>query len=290
MIELVLATAEIDEDESLEPLIESAAELGVGWVDLLYPRNTVVEGLPRTVSRLADANLRVAAVGTRTELGGEGDVTEHQRTLMEAIRIAGDLECAYVNTYFGARASRNDETAIKDYQRNLEPCLELAESRNVTITLENEFDALGEDPFESELTRRPESIRKLMESIGSMRFRLAFDPCNAYFANTESFPAYYEAVRPFIGYVHVKDGHRLGDSSDSVDPRWKRYADNGRSYQTCELGSGALNWNGLLSRLLADRYQGFACLEPHAIPEHRAAAWRQAVGFLRGFVDAATGP
>lgn len=282
MIDLALATAEIDEDETLSPLVDAAAELDVRWVDLLHPRNTAVEGLERTLTRLADAGVRVSAIGTRTELGDETDVTVHQRTLSDAIRVAANIGCGYVNTYFGTRTSVDDATATKEYRRNLEPCLELAEERGVTITLENEFDALGEDPLGSDLTRRADAVRDLFEAVDSARFRLAFDACNAYFADAESFPTYYETVRPFIGYVHVKDGRRR---AGSPDPRWKCYDDHGRGYRTCELGAGAVNWHGLLAGLTADGYQGFLCLEPHAVPAHRAAAWRQAVGFLRPFVD-----
>ncbi|MFL6145115.1 MAG: sugar phosphate isomerase/epimerase family protein [Labedaea sp.] len=286
MIDLVLATAEIDEDETLAPLVDSAVELGVRWVDLLYPRNTDFEGLQRTLNRLADADLRVAAIGTRTELGIEGDVKQHQQRLMEAISVAVDVGCEYVNTYCGARTRMDDGVVIKEYQRNLEPCLELAQRRNVTITLENEFDALGQDPHGSDLTRRADAVRKLVESVGSDRFRLAFDPCNAHFADAECFPAYYETIREFIGYVHVKDGHLRSDPPDS---RWKCYDDHGRGYQVCELGSGALNWHGILSGLLADGYDGFLCLEPHALPGHRAEAWRQAVRFLQPLTSATGG-
>jgi sugar phosphate isomerase/epimerase len=286
-MEMTLATAEIDEDETLSPLVDAAAELDVRWVDLLHPRNTAAEGLERTLARLAGAGVRVSAIGTTTRLGDEtDDVTAHRRALADAIRVAADIGCGYVNTYFGTRSSVDDATAVEDYRRNLEPCLGLAEDRAVTITLENEFDAAGEDPLGSDLTRRAESVRGLMEAVDSARFRFAFDACNAYFADVEGFPAYFEVIRPFIGYVHVKDGRRR---AGSPDPRWKDYDDHGRRYRTCELGTGALNWHGLLAGLTADGYGGFLCLEPHAVPGHRAAAWRQAVDFLRPYAAAANG-
>ena len=277
-MEFALATAEIEEDETLAPLVASAVDLGVRWVDLLYPRNTETEGLSKTIDRLAEADLRVSAIGTPTRLGGE-DASADQELLVKAIRIAADLDCPFVNTYFGTRSVVDDSVAIKEYRHNLLPCLEVAEDLGVTITLENEFDALGADPGGSDLTRRPESVRQLMEAVDSERFRLAFDPCNAHFAGVESFPGYYDAVEPFIGYLHVKDGHReIGDG----DPRWKPYSDHGRDYRTCELGAGVVNWSGLLSRLIGGGYDGFVLLEPHAVPAHRAAAWRQAHDFLTG--------
>ena len=159
---------------------------------------------------------------------------------------------------------------------------ERAEALGVTLTLENEFDCFGHDPAGSDPTRRPEATARLFERVGSSRFRLTFDPCNAYFAGIEAFPSFYEAVRPFIGYVHVKDGGRL---TGAADPAWTEFSDHGRRYATCPLGEGALNWPGLLRALARDGYSGFLTLEPHGRIESRDAAWDQAASTLKGWLN-----
>lgn len=282
-VQITLSGTELKQGEDLDPLIAAACRNGIEWLEVWYPMNTVAAGADATMERLARQGLRVAAIGTGTELGGDGDVSTSQRTLFEAMEIAHGIGCGIVGTYFGHRVARDDRAAIETYMRNVAPCVERAESLSVTLTLENEFDAFGHDAAGSDITRRADATVQLIERIGSPRFRLTFDPCNAYFAGLESFPQMYRSISPYISYVHVKDGAHWDGSAAGL---WTRFTDEGRDYATCALGEGALNWPGLLRALARDSYSGFLTIEPHAHATHRDAAWDSSVAVLRRWLEA----
>lgn len=281
-MDIAFSGTELKEGESIAPLVEAARRHGAGWLELWYPENFAAEGVDTTLERLASASLQVATVATGTKLGSPGDPSSHQRTLIEALELADRIGCGLVATYFGHRSKRDDEAAINAYVENVAPCVERAEALGVTLSLENEFDGFGNDPAGSDPTRRPEAAAWLLERVGSPRFRMTFDPCNAYFAGAEPFPRFYEAVRPHITYVHVKDGSLL---VEAADPGWTEFADSDRRYVTRPLGEGALNWPGLLKRLTRDGYDGFLTLEPHARTDHRDAAWDQAAQTLKQWLN-----
>jgi len=149
----------------------------------------------------------------------------------------------------------------------------------VTLCLENEFDVLGDDPLASDITRRPQRIRELVERVDSPHFRLTFDACNFYFAGVEPYPYAYELLKDHIVYVHLKDGARY-------DPRlysnqMLRFTDHSGEYVCLPVGQGGINIQGLLTRLLADGYTGFVTLEPHVESTRMEETIQQTLAYLR---------
>lgn len=278
-MQLALSGTEIAAAQGIEPLINTAQHLGVDCVEFWYPRNSEKLGLGASLARLSQAGIRVACVATATELCCEGDVSLAQHTITEAVRIAAEIECDMVNTYFGWPSVLDDHRAIEIYCRNLQPCLRAAEAAGVTLTLENEFDGLGCDPLGTDVTRRPESLAALMKTIDSTCFRVTFDPCNAYFAGVDPSHA-YDILAPYITYVHLKDGVAAGGDM-TVSPGWQLFVDNGHRYVTCPLGEGDIDWPQLFYKLHRDRYTGFLSLEPHCEPEWLVPAWKQAIDFVQ---------
>jgi sugar phosphate isomerase/epimerase len=47
------------------------------------------------------------------------------------------------------------------------------------------------------------------------------------------------------------------------------------------LGTGAVNWAGLVARLKHDGYRGAVSLEPHTLPEEMAGVMAQDAAYLR---------
>lgn len=281
-MQLAISGTELEENESIAPLIESARELEITFLELWYPRNTGASGLEATLDAIAEAGLRVACVSTGSELYRRGGSLEDQALLMEAIELAGRVGARFVNTYFGYYEVRDDEAAIAAYKRLLQPCLRRAEAHNVTIVLENEFNAFGVDTAASDITRRPSSLRRLFEEVNSPFFRSNFDACNFYCAGVEPYPDAYELLRPFIAYCHVKDGalYRPGMEGEAAEG-WRRFTDYDNEYIMRPLGEGAIPWANLLRSLCASNYEGFLTLEPHSVAELRASAWRQAAHYVR---------
>ena len=82
-----------------------------------------------------------------------------------------------------------------------------------------------------------------MQSIENPHFRAVLDPANYLQCAQVPYPFAYEAMHPWLAYVHVKDVRSDG--------------------ALVVAGEGASNWPALLQRLRQDGYDGFLALEPH---------------------------
>jgi sugar phosphate isomerase/epimerase len=284
-MQIALSGTELDTSDSITRLITAARTNGVHFIELWYPKNTEIEGIERTLSLLSEASISVACVATGSELYRSGGSSDDQALLTRAIELAHQLGAPFANTYFGYHSIQDDAAAIDAYQNRLHPCLALAEELGVTIVLENEFNAFGVDMAQSDITRRPLSLLQLMEQVASPNFRLTFDPCNYYFAGVEPFPYAYEVLSPYIAYIHVKDGRFYGSGMHLAARSWRRYRDFDREYIMQPLGQGAINWYGLLLRLVADSHAGILTLEPHADRSILDEAWTQGVSYLKSVLN-----
>lgn len=171
-----------------------------------------------------------------------------------AVDAAATLGAPLVNCYLaGLRPSVFVEA--------MRPAAEYAGGRGVTIVLENEaHDDSGP----------AESVRAIVEAVGSPHFGALYDPCNFYHANEEPYPYAYEVLADAIRYVHLKGGcwydpkgrpgeHRGGTMRGSAD-RYIGYV---------SVPEAAFNVDAILRRLARDGYEGFVSLEPH-VPAARA--------------------
>jgi sugar phosphate isomerase/epimerase len=83
----------------------------------------------------------------------------------------------------------------------------------------------------------------LLQSIDSPYLRAVLDPANYLQCQQTPYPDAYDAVHPWLEYVHVKDV-----SADGT---------------LVVAGEGEGHWPDLLQRLRSDGYDGFLALEPH---------------------------
>ncbi len=275
---VISGTGDMFQGVSIVRLLEAANRYRCAYIELWYPKNTKVEGLERSIGLIEEWGIRVAAVSTWTHLYWPTDVASQQALLRDGIELAHRLGAPIANTYFGHGAVWNDDFAIATYIRHVQPCLELAVKNGVTICLENEFDVLRDDPQASDITRRPECIRELVERIGSPHFRLTFDACNFYFAGVEPYPLAYEVLRDYIAYVHLKDGTRY---TAAYGPDALRFTDLSGEYVCTPVGQGAINHQALLARLKADGYDGFVALEPHVEMGRAAQTYEATLNYLK---------
>ena len=205
---LALAGDELPRGSSVTELIDLAQRHGFKHIELMHPKNTEVEGIERSLQLVENAGLKIVCVCSSSHMLMARNDEQERTRLLEALDIAGQCGARFANTYFGRRPTRDDDSAIEVYAENIKPCLQKAAELGVTIVLENEFDVGGRDPAQSDITRRPESLRRLVERLSSPYFRLTLDACNFYFAGVEPYPYAYRVVREQIAYVHVKDGAR----------------------------------------------------------------------------------
>ncbi len=118
--------------------------------------------------------------------------------------------------------------------KRLTSMTEKAHTANVTLLHENEKDIYGDT-----IARCVD----LLKSINDTHFQAAFDPANFIQCSQIPFPDAYEALHPWLRYMHVKDA--LADGS------------------VVAAGEGESHWSDILQRLHKNGYDGFFSLEPH---------------------------
>jgi 3-dehydroshikimate dehydratase len=110
----------------------------------------------------------------------------------------------------------------------------LARTANLTLLHENEKDIYGDT-----IAR----CIDLLQNINDPHFQAIFDPANFIQCKQTPYPDAYEALRPWLRYIHVKDA--LADGT------------------VVAAGEGIAHWSEIVQRLHVDGYDGFFSLEPH---------------------------
>lgn len=119
---------------------------------------------------------------------------------------------------------------------------EVSKDSGVLLLLENETGLFGETPAHARL---------IAEALCDQQFRLIFDPSNYVQRGWDVMDA-WTLLKPYVGYMHIKDSVRLPEGADA-------HADNPHRVA----GDGEAHIRELLSDLKAMNYQGYLSIEPH---------------------------
>ena len=254
MIRLSAFADEISPD--LNGQIATLQREGIRYLDLRSMWNVNVldlsDGQIGQIKYALDTySMSVAAIGSplgKTAI--DSPFEETMQKLERAIKVAQVLGTHFIRIFsfyppshphiVGTRAGTNRDEVM----RRLHMMIERARSANITLLHENEKDIYGDTI---------DHCVDLMRTCANGHFRAILDPANFIQCAQIPYPDAYDALHPWLAYVHVKDA--LPDGS------------------VVAAGEGATHWPDLLQRLRADGYDGFFSLEPHLA----------AAGQFRGF-------
>jgi len=124
--------------------------------------------------------------------------------------------------------------------------LKIAEREGVTLVLENEHSCYIGTGAEA---------AHIASEINAPHFKLVWDPGNAFGAGEVPFPDGYEAVKPWMAHVHVKDARLVETAEHGPQPQW------------CVVGEGEIDYVGQFAALKRDGYNGYVSLETHYVPK-----------------------
>ena len=244
MIRLSAFADEISPD--LEEQIAVLSSEKVRFLDLRGVWNTNVLDLSdQQVTRVKETldahGIGVAAIGSPIgKVPIDSSFNEHLHLFERAITVAQALQTPYIRifSFYPPAASVRGAVNPAEYRdevlRRLREMTARARAAAVILLHENEKDIYGDT-----ITRCVD----LLQGINDAHFQAVFDPANFIQCGQTPYPDAYEAIRPWLRYVHVKDAR----SDGSVVPA----------------GEGVSHWPELLQRLRADGYDGFLSLEPH---------------------------
>jgi sugar phosphate isomerase/epimerase len=192
---------------------------------------------------LQTAGIGVAAIGSPIgKVPVNAPFEEHMQRFERALTVAKMFDTPYIRLFsFYPPQGANEETGTpdpatyrEDVLRSLLAMTARAREEKCILTHENEKDIYGET-----IARNVD----LLQSINDPHFRAVLDPANYLQCDQRPYPDAYQATRPWLEYVHVKD----------VDA-------NGTLVVA---GQGEAQWPTLLQHLRDDGYDGFLTLEPH---------------------------
>jgi 3-dehydroshikimate dehydratase len=222
----------------------------IHFLDLRSVENTNVldlsdEQVARIKETLDAHGIGVAAIASPIgKVPIDSSFDEHLHRFERAMTLARVLQAPFIRIFSFyppmQREDRDDRSTVHpaEYRdevlRRLREMSARARAAGVALLHENEKDIYGD------------SIARcvdLLQSCSAPQFQAAFDPANFIQCEQTPFPDAYDALHPWLQYVHVKDARLDG----SVVPA----------------GEGVAHWPELLQRLRADGYDGFLSLEPH---------------------------
>lgn len=293
MFRLGVITDEIDAD--LERALAVARELGLREVELngVWGSNIVQLSpgeLDRVEALLQGAGVRVCALGTPAFKAVEVDLAlqpeghpgfvEHLAMVERGCDLARRFGAPYVRIFSlrkcgmqglgnpSPRLSRGGPVpgeTLAWIAGALRRAAEVAERAGVTLVVENVRSCWGNTCW---------NTARILEAAAHPRLKTVWDPGNDHVSGGDPFPEGYEAARPWIAHVHVKNA-AVVDASTGLT-RWER------------IGGGDLDYAPMLARLATDGYDGVVTLETHWRGENMSAeeSTRASFADLKALLDA----
>lgn len=224
---------EISQD--LTTQIESFKKLGISYIEmrgvdgdnLIHHDDAKVKEIKK---RLDDAGIKLSALGSPLgKISMDDSFEPHFEEFKRAVEIAHMMETPNIRMF--SFYPPHDKDAV--FER-LGKFADYARAHDVCLLHENEKDIYGE---------KAKECKEIMDTFGGKNFRAVFDFANFVQAGQDTLEA-YELLKDHIEYIHVKDAIA---GSGKVVPA----------------GFGDGNVKEIISRLIADGFDGFMSIEPH---------------------------
>ncbi|QRM33164.1 sugar phosphate isomerase/epimerase [Microvirga sp. VF16] len=265
-------------DLSLEEIFRTTAEWGLKHVDLYYKVNYVDFDVDevRRLSRVYD--VQVHSISTRgIPLSQRLDVTEQLEVISQALEHAGQLGAGFSESMAGPTKLSTAE-AVDRYVELISPIVRRAETLGVTLLVENVFNRdEARDP-----TASVEGTRMLLERVGSDNFALCWDIANFAVNGESTHPHPYEALKPWIKYVHLKDTLPQASCTLPYQETKRIMVDPERGgFVSVPLGQGIVDVDGVVDRLIRDEFAYPVTVELFCSPDKRAPYWDQTGQWLK---------
>ena len=244
MFKLAVISDEISQD--LDVVIRFAQENLLQGVELRSvwekgPFDWTDEDVARMNEKLTAAGLPVCAIGApffKCDQADRAAVAQHIAAFRRLCGHAHTLGAGIIRGFsFWKTEAAPDMDAIA------------AEFAAVTPILEEENILLVLEPDPAVNTPNGASLARLLQKIDHPRVGALWDPGNIPFdtAGEAAYPEGYEAVRPWMKHMHLKDALRENDVPRAVP-----------------FGTGQVDMEGQFRRLVEeDFYSGWVSLEPH---------------------------
>ncbi len=228
-------------DPMLDRQIEVLKKLGMNRIEMRGVNGKPLiehsmEAVSEIKKRLDDEGFALSSVGSSIgKIGITDDFEPHFDLFEHTVEVAHVMDTPNIRMFsfylpVGADPARYEGEVIDRLGR----MADYAKRNDVVLMHENEKGIYGDNAAR---------CAEIMKDFYGPHFKAVFDFANFVQVGQETLPA-YEALKPYIAYVHVKDAH-FGTGA------------------VCPAGSGDGHVAEILGALKASGYKGYLSLEPH---------------------------
>jgi len=257
-------------DNALERALAVARELGLQDIELncLWGQNILElseKDLDRAERLIEDSGLSVRVIGTPAYKAVllEGDVSptespearQHLEWIKRGCALARRLGAPCVRIFSFRKSGMQGlgnpspryprggdipDAVLEKIAAGLRRAADVAQTSGVILAVENVRSCWGNSCH---------NTARILTAADHPALRMVWDPGNDYVSGGDPFPEGYEAARPWMVHVHLKNA-ALVDPATGLT-RWER------------IGGGDLDYGPMLRRLHDDGYSGTVSLETH---------------------------
>ncbi|WP_028547410.1 sugar phosphate isomerase/epimerase family protein [Paenibacillus sp. UNC451MF] len=201
------------------------------------------ERLEELHRQIQAAGLHVCALSTpvfKCHLDNPEEVAQSKAILIRDLEIAQLFGARMIRGFsFWAKEEGTFDEVFPDIVQELQSIVPLLEEAQVTFMLE--FDPAVN-------ATNGAKVARLVEAVDSSYVKALYDPGNDIWdpAGEIPYPDGYRYLKEHLCHIHLKDAVRQGDKIEAVP-----------------IGTGQVDYKGLLAKLLEDEYQGYLMVETH---------------------------
>lgn len=245
---LAVITDEVSQD--LVRVLELAKEFGLSGIEVRSVWNKAPHELDKSdiahIKQLVtDYGLEVCSIASpffKCDYGDENQYREHMEILRKCIDLADQLNAPIIRIFtFWLKPPFPSWDEIVE---KLLPAVKLVEGTNLILGIENE---------PSTMATNAKKVVEVLKRLNHPQVKAVWDLGNDVFDPDREvpYPNGYEAVKPWIVHIHIKDG------------KWN---DEEKRFVPTPIGEGEVDYLGQFKALVRDGYQGYLSLETHWRP------------------------
>jgi len=242
-----------------DSIYKAASDYHLKWVELFHGINIEEKQVEEVSSILIKKNLQVASISSLVKLNQvEEDLNTQIEFVKKSIKIASELNAPFSSFMYGGNYHLDRLSARDRFMKRMEPLIEDAIKKGVTLLIENVFSRNPPGDIDA-----AEITFELMEQLDTSYVGLLFDPANYAIGGEEAFPFAYKLLKKHIKYIHFKDAVKYVPSwHGQLGGRRELIDFNRGTHISVPLGKGVVNYEGLLTELTIDSFNGPIALEP----------------------------
>lgn len=226
--------------------VASTNATGVELLDIFWKNQK--EELPLVKESLRKYNLQIPCYAADNNFVShdKNERDKQLQILIDAVDTASHLQAPIVRVFSGnTNPSVSFEDGMKYILEGLKEATKYAESKNITLCIENHGQFAG----------RSDQILEIIKRIGSPALRSTFDSGNFLLVDQNPMDAILE-LKDCVKHVHIKDFFKVNAPGEQIIPSLK-----GDYYLGKIAGEGEVNLPFILQTLKDSGYNGWYTVE-----------------------------